>query len=111
MRLTFVETTQFTRTVAAAGWEEDVRLLQLELLQNPEKGPMEVGTGGLRKVRMRLRGSGKGKSSGARVHYVYVRDRELIYLLFVYAKAEQSVLSEQQKKILRPLIERFKSER
>lgn len=72
---------------------------------------MEVGTGGLRKVRMRLRGSGKGKSSGARVHYVYVRDRELIYLLFVYAKAEQSVLSEQQKKMLRPVIERLKSER
>jgi hypothetical protein len=48
MTLLFVETTQFTRCISANGWEEDLRALQLELIWNPEKGPVEVGTGGLR---------------------------------------------------------------
>ena len=111
MTLQFVETTQFTRRIAESRWEEDLRVLQLELLQNPEKGPVEVGTGGLRKVRMKLNESGKGKSSGARVHYLYLPHRAVIYLLFAYPKSEQAVLTVQQTKALRPLIEQFKSDR
>ena len=54
VKLLFVETTQFTKGITAEGWAEDLRELQQELLINPEKGPPEPGTGGLRKVRMRL---------------------------------------------------------
>ena len=111
MKLLFVETRHFTRRITAERWEEDLRELQQELLRNPEKGPPEQGTGGLRKVRMRLRASAKGKSSGARVHYVYQPQRSVIYLLYVYPKGEQAVLTEEQKRMLRPLIEVFKHER
>ena len=108
MRLLFVEAKQFTRRVSAEGWDEDLRELQQELLRNPEKGPLEPGTGGLRKVRMKLKGLAKGKSSGARVHYLYLPQRAVIYLLFVYPKGEQAVLTEAQKRTLRPLINAFK---
>jgi len=108
VNLLFVETSQFTRRLSAEGWENDLRELQQELLANPEKGPVERGTGGLRKVRMRLRGRGKGKSSGARVHYLYVAHRHVIYLLFVYPKGEQAVLTDEQKRMLRPLVDAFK---
>jgi len=108
VRLLFVEATRFTKRITAEGWEDDLRALQQELLANPEKGPVEVGTSGLRKVRMRLKARGKGKSSGARVHYLYVQGRAAIYLLFVYPKGEQAVLSEEQKRQLRPLIDEFK---
>ena len=111
MRLLFVETSHFTRRITAEGWEEDLRELQQELLRNPGKGPVEQGTGGLRKVRMRLRGRAKGKSGGARVHYVYQPQRNVIYLLFIYPKGDQAVLTEEQKHKLRPLIEAFKHER
>ncbi len=57
---------------------------------------------------MRLKMRGKGKSSGARVHYVYLPHRAVIYLLFVYSKGEQAVLTDDQKRRLRPLIDRFK---
>ncbi len=108
MKLLFVETGQFTRRISAEGWEEDLRELQQELLANPEKGPVERGMGGLRKVRMRLRARRKGKSSGARVHYLYVPHRSVIYLLFAYPKGEQAILTHEQKKALRPLIDAFK---
>lgn len=65
MKLLFVETKHFTKRIRDEGWEDDLRELQQELLDNPLKGPIEQGTGGLRKTRMRLRGRGKGKSSGA----------------------------------------------
>ena len=108
MKLLFVETKHFTRRISDEGWEDDLRELQQELLSNPEKGPVERGTGGLRKVRMRLRGRGKGKSSGARVHYLYVSHREVIYMLFAYPKGEQAVLTDEQRKMLRPLVDAFK---
>ena len=51
--LTFVETTVFTKRVMALGLEDSLRMLQQELLTNPEAGDVEPGTGGLRKIRMR----------------------------------------------------------
>ena len=59
--LTFVETTAFTKRLAALGLEESLRELQLALLENPEAGDVEPGTGGLRKVRLGDPTRGKGK--------------------------------------------------
>ena len=67
--LTFVETTAFTKRLAALGLEEFLRELQLALLENPEAGDVEPGTGGLRKVRLGDPTRGKGTRGGARVHY------------------------------------------
>lgn len=110
MELTFVETTAFTRRIRAEGLEEDLRELQHELLGNPEKGALDPGTGGLRKVRMRVRSTSKGKSSGARVHYLYLPSDKVVYLIFLYLKGEQATLTAEQKRQLRSVADAFKKE-
>jgi hypothetical protein len=76
VQYTFVETTAFTQRITKLGLEDDLRLLQSELMENPQKGDTERGTGGLRKVRMSDATRGQGKSFGARVHYVFSERRD-----------------------------------
>ncbi|MGH7576080.1 MAG: hypothetical protein ACREM1_13260 [Longimicrobiales bacterium] len=54
------------------GLEGALRDLQLTLLDRPEAGDLDPGTGGLRKVRMRDPARGKGKRGGARAHYLWL---------------------------------------
>lgn len=60
--LTFVETSVFTKRIAALGLEESLRGLQLELLDNPDAGDVEPGTAGLRKMRLGDPSRGKGET-------------------------------------------------
>ena len=46
--------------------DEAYRLFQNELLDNPEKGDVIQGTGGLRKIRLSDHSRHKGKRGGAR---------------------------------------------
>ena len=101
--LTFVETKVFTRRITALGLEDSLRALQQELLADPEAGDVESGTGGLRKIRMRDPGRGKGKRGGARVHYLWLKHKDRIYLIFVYGKNESSKLTSEQKRELRQI--------
>ena len=110
MGLEFVETRIFTRRVAELGLESQVRDLQLELVANPGAGAVDAGTGGLRKVRVPDAGRGKGKRGGARVHYLLLSHRERIYLVYVYGKGEADVLTPDQKKQLRGVVEAIKRE-
>ena len=45
----FIETPIFTRAIMALLNDEEYRLLQLGLLQRPERGTVIQGSGGLRK--------------------------------------------------------------
>lgn len=110
MQFSFVETTVFTRRIGHLGLEDGVRNLQLALLDNPEAGPVDPGTGGLRKVRMAIPHSGKGKRGGARVHYLLLPHKRLIYLMYVYGKDETATLNQEQKKLLREVVEAIKRE-
>lgn len=76
--ITFVETRVFTRRIVALGLEDALRELQLMLLDRPDAGDLDPGTGGLRKVRMRDPTRGKGKRGGARVHYLWLSHRSMI---------------------------------
>jgi hypothetical protein len=107
--LTFVETSVFTRRMGALGLEESLRGLQLELLDNPEAGDVDPGTGGLRKIRLSDPTRGKGKRGGARVHYLWLPHRGRIYLMFVYGKNEASTLTSDQKKKLRAVVAQIKA--
>lgn len=109
--MVFVETSIFTKRIARLGLDDALRGLQLELLENPAAGDLDPGTGGLRKVRMADPARGKGKRGGARVHYLWLPHRAVIYLLFAYSKDEGVTLSEQQKKTLRAVVEGIKKER
>jgi hypothetical protein len=107
--LTFVETNVFTKRIAALGLEESLRGLQLELLDNPEAGDVDPGTGGLRKIRLGDPTRGKGKRGGARVHYLWLPHRSRIYLMLVYSKNEASTLTADQKKRLRATVAQIKA--
>jgi hypothetical protein len=100
MQCMFVEVSAFTRKVIRLGLEEDLRELQFLLESNPKAGDLDPGTCGLRKVRMTDRAHGRGKRAGARVHYFYYPKRRVIYLLWIYTKAEQATLSAEQKRML-----------
>ena len=106
--VTFVETTAFTKRIAGLISDDDFAEFQAELAQNPEKGPVIEGTGGLRKVRWRLPGS--GKSGGLRIIYLHIKVRGRIYLVFVFAKNEAGNLNASQKKQLRVIVNAIKQE-
>jgi hypothetical protein len=106
--LTFVETIVFTKRISALRLEESLRGLQLELLENPEAGDVEPGTAGLRKIRLGDPTRGKGKRGGARVHYLWLPHRGLIYLMYVYGKNEATSLTPEQKKRLREVVVQIK---
>lgn len=107
---TFVETRVFTKRIVRLGLEQPLRELQFELATNPKAGDVDPGTGGLRKVRVPDPGRGRGKRAGARVHYLWVPSRELIYLVFVYSKGEAATLTKDQRKALSRIVREIRRE-
>ncbi len=107
MELHFVELEPFTRRAVRLGLEDDLRVLEDQLRENPTAGVLDPGTCGVRKIRMGTVRWRRGKRSGARVHYYYVPRRRVIYFLNLYLKEEQSTLTPQQKKMLCALVENF----
>ena len=99
MQIPFIESHKFAEQVTWLNAEEAVWELETELLQNPDKGDLIQGTGGFRKIRMKL--PGRGKSAGARVVYFHLRDRAVIFLFLLYTKSGQSDLSAEQRAALR----------
>lgn len=106
--LTFIETSTFTRLIADLVDDEDYADFQNELAANPERGGPMSGCGGVRKVRMAL--PGKGKSGGARVCYLYLKQDDVIYLLYVFTKGDADNLSADGKRAMRSLAQQIKNE-
>jgi len=104
VRLVFLETSIFTRQIAALLPDEELTALQWALMSDPERGDLIRGSGGLRKLRWA--GSGRGKRGGLRIIYYWHVPGEAILLLLAYPKNEQSDLSPAQIQILKSLIDR-----
>lgn len=83
--------------------DDDWQRVENELLFNPRAGDVVVGTGGARKLRVRLQG--RGKRGGARLVYVYIERQERIYLLVTYAKNERDDLTPDEAGVIRRLIQ------
>ena len=83
--------------------DEEFKLLRLALLLNPEQGKVIPGSGGLRKLRWA--GHGRGNSGGFRVIYYYIKESDLIFLLAIYPKSEQTDLSKAQLNLLRQVVQ------
>ena len=81
----FIETRLFTRLVQQYLSEDDYRRLQLELIKNPEAGPVIRGYGGVRKLRWKA--AGRGKRGGYRIVYFVRRPKGVIWLLTIYPKS------------------------
>ncbi len=67
--------------------DEEYRLFQLYLMNNPEKGDIIKGSGGVRKIRWAI--NNKGKSGGIRVIYYWKDRASETWLLTLYAKNEK----------------------
>ena len=88
MTRTFIFTEPFRKCWAAMGLHE--------------------GTSGARKMRIQM--NGHGKRGGGRVIYVDIFEKEKLYFLFAYPKNVQANLTEQQKKVVRQMVEAIKGE-
>ena len=85
---TVIETPTFQKQVAKV-WTEAERLEFIAwIAANPTAGDVIPGADGARKVRWAVQG--KGKRGGARVVYFNLSDDELVLLVAVYAKADET---------------------
>lgn len=103
----FIETSLFTRQIQAIATDDELKELQSELIESPDKGDLMPGTGGLRKIRMAT--GSQGKSGSARVVYFLATD-EVIYLVMAYPKSAKESLTEAEKAELKKLTKRLKGE-
>ena len=107
MTRTFIQTKEFSKNWDKLGFgDKDLRILELELLNNSSMFPVIKGTGGLRKMRFSF--ENEGKSGGVRVCYVDFVIEETIYLITVYAKSEKDNLSYAERNEIKKRIELLK---
>lgn len=105
----FIFTKPFLASWSAMGLNNDsLRTLERILLENPKIGDVIQGTGGARKMRIQL--DGRGKSGGGRVVYLDVFEKEKLYLLFAYPKSVQDDLTQEQKKLIKAIVDAIKKE-
>lgn len=88
----FIETSVFTRQITALLSDDEYTGLQNLLIENPERGDIIRGGGGIRKVRYGRRGV--GKSGGIRVIYYWISADRQIYLLIAYPKTHKENLTD-----------------
>ena len=105
----FIYTEPFRKCWKAIGLGDDEQhYLENILLENPRKGAVIEGLGGVRKLRIKL--EGRGKSGGGRVIYLDVLEKEKLYLLFAYPKNVQEDLTSEQRKLLRRMVDAIMEE-
>ena len=88
--------------------DDDLRALEETLLENPERGAVMSGTGGLRKVRFAPPSRHTGKSGAMRVCYAHVPGSSAVIFAILFAKNEKANLTPAEKSEIRALLERVK---
>ena len=109
--MVFIESRVFTRRLqelAGEKAEETVGTIQNDLLENPSRGRVVRGLGGIRKGRARNPMRGKGKRGGYRYLYLYLEHRSHIHLLFLLDKNEVEDLTTAERTLLRKLAARVR---
>jgi hypothetical protein len=99
--LTVVRLTTFERTAHGLLSDADHASLDELLAARPEAGPVIRGTGGVRKLRLRL--GSRGKSGGVRIIYYHHPAKQRVYLILAYAKNAKDSLSGSEKQQMRKL--------
>ena len=82
--------------------DEDMRRLEMELLENPKIGAVMKGTGGVRKMRFSFENT--GKSGATRVIYIDFEVYEQIFLLDAYAKDKKENLTQGERNDIRQAV-------
>jgi hypothetical protein len=99
-----IETPIFTRQITALLSHDDYASFQSRLAANPAIGVLIRGGGGIRKLRVSARSH--GKSGGARVIYYWAVQKDVILLLFAYAKNETADLTPKQVRLLAKAVKK-----
>ena len=104
-----IETSTFTRQMTALLSDEDFGEFQSRLTANPGLGALIKGGGGIRKIRAAV--GSRGKRGGARVIYYWAVRKDLILLLYEYAKNVSADLTPRQVAQLAKVVkEEFRDE-
>lgn len=99
----FVYTQKFNKVWEQLGLnDDDLRLLEKYLLENPSAGRIMEGTGGIRKLRWVL--PDKGKSGGIRVLYVDFISLDIIGIFDVFTKDEKKNLTQAEKNAIKKIV-------
>jgi hypothetical protein len=107
----FIESQSFTRRLkqlAGDSANDVLQAIQNDLLQEPQRGEVVKGLGGIRKARIANPARGKGTRGGYRYMHLFLPHRDHIHLLFLLDKNEQEDLDEKQRKALRQLVAELK---
>jgi hypothetical protein len=107
--LEFVYTPAFLASARGLLGDEGLRRIEIALLTEPRAGAVVPDAGGIRKLRAAL--PGRGKRGGARVIYLYVEVRDVVYFLLAYGKNQQVNLTPAEKHALRALARKLEGER
>ena len=97
----FIELPPFERHRARYLDDDAFRLLQLQLIQDPDRGDVIQESGGLRKIRYADKRRGKGKRGGLRVIYYWWEAGSEFWLFTVFDKDEANDLSRRDRAALR----------
>jgi len=106
--MVFIETATFSRSLLSLLDDDSYAVMQQMLIEQPEKGDLIQGGGGIRKLRHAL--PGRGKSGGVRVIYYWHVASDQIYLLLIYPKSKKADLSAQETAFLRDLVKQLAKE-
>ncbi len=87
----FIETSLFTKLLSRYLSDDEYKALQFYLMENPDKGKIITGSGGVRKIRWSI--GNKGKSGGIRVIYYWKNKANEIWMLTLYSKNEKEVIA------------------
>jgi hypothetical protein len=109
VRLTFLHHAVFVAAWRASKLgDEDLRALEALLLENPERGPVMSGTGGLRKLRFAPPSWHMGKSGAVRVGYVYVPEVRWVVLVLMFSKNVKANVSGAERSQIKALLDRLR---
>ena len=109
--MVFIESRAFSRRLLQLGREDSEKVLgsiASDLLENPERGRLVPGLGGIRKARAADPGRGKGKRGGLRYLYLYVVRKDHVHLLHLFDKTEKEDLDASERDDLRRLATSIK---
>lgn len=108
--LHFIREPSYIETVKGVLTDDDERMLEQKLIENPDAGDLVRGTGGARKVRVGRSEAGRGTRGGARVIYYFRSRIGRVHLLVAYAKGDADDLSKAGKDLIKAYIAHIEAE-
>ncbi len=104
--LRFIQGDLFEKCWSHLGLEdEDLQALETLIMLNPDGHPVIPGTGGIRKLRFSSEDWPQGKSGAARVYYLHIPGKGIVWLVYVHRKSELGQISESGKKEMRQYVQ------